>query len=299
MLAINSSWRRRCSAPTSPASPRPRLQPARLRPHRGRHRLCRRRAAGGRADDPHRQRRPDGRRGHDPGRRLQDAGLSRDAGRQERPAGGAGRAARSSACTSTSPTSRGASPSSATWRSRPSCSCARAMRSRTAKSRKLMSEVVSKVPDAQVMGDLDACVAWAGANGGDAAQARHHRLLLGRAHRLAVRRAQPAAEGRRGLVRPRWSATPTPLTPKQPIDLRRRAEGAGAGPLRRQGPGHPARHRRADEGGARRRQRGSKSEFVVYPEAPHAFHADYRPSYVKEAAEDGWKRAWPGSRRTA
>ena len=36
------------------------------------------------------------------------------------------------------------------------------------------------------------------------------------------------------------------------------------------------------------------SQFVVYPEAPHAFHADYRPSYRKDAAEDGWKRclAW-------
>ena len=33
------------------------------------------------------------------------------------------------------------------------------------------------------------------------------------------------------------------------------------------------------------------SEFVVYPDAPHAFHADYRASYRKEAAEDGWKRA--------
>ena len=33
------------------------------------------------------------------------------------------------------------------------------------------------------------------------------------------------------------------------------------------------------------------SEFVVYPDAPHAFHADYRPSYRKEAAEDGYKRA--------
>ena len=37
-----------------------------------------------------------------------------------------------------------------------------------------------------------------------------------------------------------------------------------------------------------------KSEFVVYPGAGHAFHADYRPSYQREAAEDGWKRclAW-------
>jgi len=33
------------------------------------------------------------------------------------------------------------------------------------------------------------------------------------------------------------------------------------------------------------------STFVVYPGAPHAFHADYRPSFQKEAAEDGWNRA--------
>ena len=38
----------------------------------------------------------------------------------------------------------------------------------------------------------------------------------------------------------------------------------------------------------------SKSEFVVYPDSGHAFHADYRPSYVAEDAKDGWKRmlAW-------
>jgi carboxymethylenebutenolidase len=32
------------------------------------------------------------------------------------------------------------------------------------------------------------------------------------------------------------------------------------------------------------------SQFVVYPDAPHAFHADYRPSYRRKEAEDGWKR---------
>ena len=32
------------------------------------------------------------------------------------------------------------------------------------------------------------------------------------------------------------------------------------------------------------------SQFVVYPDTPHAFHADYRPSYRKEAAQDGWRR---------
>jgi carboxymethylenebutenolidase len=33
-----------------------------------------------------------------------------------------------------------------------------------------------------------------------------------------------------------------------------------------------------------------RSEFVVYPDAPHAFHGDYRPSYRKDSAEDAWKR---------
>ena len=35
-------------------------------------------------------------------------------------------------------------------------------------------------------------------------------------------------------------------------------------------------------------------EIVIYPDAPHGFHTDYRPSYRKDAAEDGWKRmlAW-------
>ena len=35
---------------------------------------------------------------------------------------------------------------------------------------------------------------------------------------------------------------------------------------------------------------GGKSQIHVYPDAPHAFHADYRPSYRKAEAEDGWRR---------
>jgi carboxymethylenebutenolidase len=38
------------------------------------------------------------------------------------------------------------------------------------------------------------------------------------------------------------------------------------------------------------KQHNRSVEVVVYPGAGHAFHADYRPSYKKEAAEDGWKR---------
>ena len=36
---------------------------------------------------------------------------------------------------------------------------------------------------------------------------------------------------------------------------------------------------------------GKNVELVIYPDAPHGFHADYRPSYRRDAAEDGWKRA--------
>ncbi len=36
---------------------------------------------------------------------------------------------------------------------------------------------------------------------------------------------------------------------------------------------------------------GKKTEFVTYPDTPHAFNADYRPSYRKDQADDGWKRA--------
>ena len=45
---------------------------------------------------------------------------------------------------------------------------------------------------------------------------------------------------------------------------------------------------------ALKKENNKSCEIVVYPGAPHAFFADYRPSYKKEAAEDGWKRmlAW-------
>jgi carboxymethylenebutenolidase len=40
-----------------------------------------------------------------------------------------------------------------------------------------------------------------------------------------------------------------------------------------------------------------QSEFLVFPDGPHAFHADYRPSYRKEMAEEGWRRCLAPCRR--
>ncbi len=64
----------------------------------------------------------------------------------------------------------------------------------------------------------------------------------------------------------------------------------------RHGSGHPRDLGRArtHHAALKASPRGQSSEVHVYPEMPRAFHADYRPSYRKDAAEDGWKRmlAW-------
>jgi carboxymethylenebutenolidase len=159
---------------------------------------------------------------------------------------------------------------------------------------KLIAEVVSKVPDAQVMGDLDATVAWARAQGFDTGKTAITGFCWGgritwmySAHNPGVK-AGVAWYGR--LV-----GAPNPLSPKNPADVTATLAGPVLGLYGEKDTGIPldsiATMKAALAAGS---AAAKKSEFVVYPEAPHAFHADYRPSYRKEAAEDGWKRclAW-------
>lgn len=159
---------------------------------------------------------------------------------------------------------------------------------------KLISEVISKVPDRQVMGDLDACAAWARGQGADASRLAVTGFCWGgritwlySAHNPAVK-AGVAWYGR--LV-----GQANDLTPRHPVDLVGSLHGPVLGLYGEADTGIPLASveqmkKALAEGSAAAR----KSEFVVYPAAPHAFHADYRPSYRKEAAEDGWKRclAW-------
>jgi carboxymethylenebutenolidase len=159
---------------------------------------------------------------------------------------------------------------------------------------KLLSEVVNKVPDAQVMGDLDASVAWARANGGDTGRLGitgfcwgGRQAWLYDAHNPAVK-AAVAWYGR--LV-----GNTSPLQPKHPVELAGTLHGPVLGLYGGDDPGIPPdtieQMKKALAGGSAAAKR---SEFVVYPGAPHAFYADYRPSYRKDAADDGWKRctAW-------
>ncbi|HOB95117.1 MAG TPA: dienelactone hydrolase family protein [Aquabacterium sp.] len=155
---------------------------------------------------------------------------------------------------------------------------------------RLIAEVIGKVPDAQVMADLDACLAWAKGQGADTGRTGVTGFCWGgritwlySAHNPAVK-AGVAWYGR--LV-----GAPSALTPAHPVDLAGKLNGPVLGLYGGQDTGIPLdtveKMKAALAAGS---PAAKRSEFVVYPDAPHAFHADYRPSYRKDAADDGWKR---------
>lgn len=160
---------------------------------------------------------------------------------------------------------------------------------------KLIAEVVSKVPDAQVMADLDGAVNWAGANGGNTRKVGITGFCWG--GRITWLYAEQSNKVKAGVAwYGRLVGQPTALTPKHPLDLAAGLKAPVLGLYGGQDGGIPLTtvNEMKDAlaaAGARGNASARGSEFVVYPDAPHAFHADYRPSYRKDAAQDGFKRA--------
>jgi len=154
--------------------------------------------------------------------------------------------------------------------------------------------VVSKVPDRQVMGDLDACLTWARGQGADAARAGVTGFCWGgrivwlyAAHNPAVK-AGVAWYGR-------LAGESGELRPRHPLDVAASLHAPVLGLYGEADPDIPLDQvQRMKAALAAGSPAARRSEFVVYPGAPHAFHADYRSSFRKEAAEDGWRRclAW-------
>jgi carboxymethylenebutenolidase len=162
--------------------------------------------------------------------------------------------------------------------------------------KQLIQDIVSKTPDAQVAGDLDATVAWA------AQQPRADVSKLGitgfcwggritwlyAAHQPALK----AAVAWYGKV----IGDKDPLHPKHPVDVAADLKAPVLGLYGGQDQGISQdsleQMKRALAGSATPSAR--QCEFHVYPDAGHAFAADYRPSYRKADAEDGFLRlhAW-------
>ena len=156
----------------------------------------------------------------------------------------------------------------------------------------IVEQIVAKVPDAQVMKDLDATAAWAAASAkGDAARTFVTGFCWGgritwlyAAHAPKVR-AGAAWYGR--LVGP-----PHELRPKQPLDVASKLEVPVLGLYGGEDEGIPMSS--IDAMRSALPWPKNASEIVVYPGAPHGFYADYRATYRKEAADEAWKRtlAW-------
>ena len=155
---------------------------------------------------------------------------------------------------------------------------------------KLMAEVVSKVPDAQVMADLDGAVQWAAAHGGDPARVGITGFCWGGRITWLYAAHGPVKAGVAWYGRLVGQASN--LTPKHPVELAPILKAPVLGLYGEKDTGIPLDTIDKMKTALGQGTAAAKaSQFVVYPDAPHAFHADYRASYRKEAAEDGWKRA--------
>ncbi len=152
---------------------------------------------------------------------------------------------------------------------------------------KELMPIVNAKPDAELVSDLDATVDWAKAQGGDASRLGMIGFCRGgrsvwiyAAHSTALK-AGVAFYG--SLVDPQ-----NPLWPKSPIELAPEMKAPVLGLYGDADQGIPVSQ--VQEMKAALKAAGKTAEFKIYPGAPHAFHADYRPSYRKEAAEDAWNR---------
>ena len=147
--------------------------------------------------------------------------------------------------------------------------------------------IVGKVPDAQVMADLDASVAWAVASGAaDGDKLAITGFCWG--GRIVWLYAAHNPKLKAGIAwYGRLAGDKTENQPSHPVDLAAKIKTPILGLYGAADTGIPVAtvdQMKAALGA------DSKSTFQVYPDTPHAFFADYRPSFREAAAKDGWQR---------
>ncbi|MBB3282487.1 dienelactone hydrolase family protein [Mitsuaria sp. BK037] len=159
---------------------------------------------------------------------------------------------------------------------------------------KLQTEIIQRTPDAQVLNDLDAAVAWAKGMGGNTSKLGITGFCWG--GRIVWLYAAHSRELKAGVAwYGRLQGQTNAMTPKHPIDVAAQLHAPVLGLYGAQDNGIPVSTVAAMQEALKQGSAAAKaSEFVVYPDAGHAFHADYRPSYRPDPAKDGWARcqAW-------
>lgn len=153
----------------------------------------------------------------------------------------------------------------------------------------LLRDIVSKVPDAQVFADIDATVAWAGGSLGKGETARLGITGFCWGGRVVWLYAAHNQNVRAGVA---WYGVLTGPTnefrTRHPLDAVASINAPILGLYGGADQGIP--NDTVDRMREALRAAGKKSEIVLYPDTPHAFHADYRPSYRAAQAQDGWRR---------
>lgn len=159
---------------------------------------------------------------------------------------------------------------------------------------KQVREIANKASDAQVAGDLDATVAWAGRQpGADATRLAITGYCWGGRVTWLYAAHQPLLKA--GVAwYGRVVGDADPLHPKHPIDVvgDLKAPVLGLYGGKDQGISLESVAQMKSALSASKNAAAKQSAFHVYPEAGHAFAADYRPSYRKDDAEDGFKRLY-------
>ncbi len=160
---------------------------------------------------------------------------------------------------------------------------------------KLMTEIVNKTSDAQVMADLDGAVAWAAGQGGDVQKVAITGFCWG--GRITWLYAQYSTRVKAGVAwYGRLVGQPSATTPTHPVQQATLLKAPVLGLYGGQDTGIPldtVEQMKAAlaSAGAAGNAAARASEFVVYTDMPHAFHADYRPTYRAGPAQDGFQRA--------
>ncbi|GIU82687.1 MAG: dienelactone hydrolase family protein [Acidobacteria bacterium] len=153
----------------------------------------------------------------------------------------------------------------------------------------IFSKVVSKVPDSQVMSDLDATIAWAQKNKGSKNKVSITGFCWGgRIVWLYAARNPKIKAGAAWYGRLAPPQQPNPLQPKHPIDVAKDLKVPVIGLYGGKDRGIPLDT--VEKMMQELKQGKSGSEIIVYPDADHGFLADYRPSYNKQASEDAWQK---------
>lgn len=159
----------------------------------------------------------------------------------------------------------------------------------------IQSNIVAKTPDTQVLGDLKAAIAWAGKNGGDLKKVGVTGFCWGGritwlASTMPEVKAGVAWYGR--LV-----GDKTANNPKQPVEIAADLKAPVLGLYGSADTGIPletVEQMKTALAKASSNPAAKASKFEIYPEAPHAFHADYRATYREGPAKDAWAKclAW-------